>query len=408
MCKERGTIMEDLVQQLATPGGKMVLLVMDGLGGLPHPETGKTELETARTPNLDALARRGSLGLHDPVAPGITPGSGPGHLGLFGYDPVTQLVGRGVLSALGVGLELGPSDVAARINFASMKDGKIVDRRAGRIPTEEGVRLVEKLSQIRIPGVEIRLKAEMQHRAVVVFRGEGLSPHVSDSDPQAAGVPALTVRPTSPEPEAARMAEVANQFIAEVNRVLADEWPANTVLLRGFDRQPKLRPFQERYGVNPAVIAVYPMYRGLARLVGMTVLDAGHDITDEFDRLEAAWNDFDFFFVHIKPTDSAGEDGDFDRKVRVIEEVDAQIPRLMKLDPAAVLVTGDHSTPAVFKAHSWHPVPFLIYSRWSRWENDVETFGERACSRGQLGRVRANELMPLLLAHAGRLQKFGA
>jgi len=405
---EGGKIMEELVQQLATPGGKMVLLVLDGLGGLPHPETGKTELETARTPNLDALARKGSLGLHDPVAPGITPGSGPGHLGLFGYDPVKHLVGRGVLSALGVGLELGPQDVAARINFASMKDGVIVDRRAGRIPSEEGARLVEKLSQIRLPGVEIELKAEMQHRAVVVFRGEGLSPHVTDSDPQETGVPARRVEPTSSEPEAARMAEVANQFIAEVNRVLADEWPANTVLLRGFDRMPNLPSFQERYGVNPAVIAVYPMYRGLARLVGMTVLDAGQEISDEFDRLEAAWNDFDFFFVHVKPTDSAGEDGDFDRKVQVIEEVDAQIPRLLKLEPAAILVTGDHSTPALFRAHSWHPVPFLIASQWSRWENDCEGFGERACSRGQLGRVRAVDLMPLLLAHAGRLKKFGA
>src|SRR5690554_5733127 len=336
--------MDDLVRELAVPGGKLVLLVLDGLGGLPHPETGKTELETARTPNLDELARRGSLGLHDPVGPGITPGSGPGHLALFGYDPVEQLVGRGVLSALGVGLELQPTDVAARINFASMKDGKIVDRRAGRIPTEEGVRLAERLAGIRIPGVEILVRAEMQHRAVVVFRGEGLSPHVTDSDPQETGVPALPVEPTRAEPEAARMAEVGNQFVAEVNRVLADEWPANTVLLRGFDRQPNLPTFQERYGVNPAVIAVYPMYRGLARLVGMTVLDGGHEIAEEFDRLEAAWNDFDFFFVHVKPTDSAGEDGDFDRKVQVIEEVDAQIPRLLKLEPAAILVTGDHST----------------------------------------------------------------
>ncbi|BAS28536.1 2,3-bisphosphoglycerate-independent phosphoglycerate mutase [Limnochorda pilosa] len=398
--------MEDLVRELAEPGGKLVLLVMDGLGGLPHPETGRTELETARTPNLDALARKGSLGLHDPVAPGITPGSGPGHLGLFGYDPVENLVGRGVLSALGVGMELEATDVAARINFASKKDGKIVDRRAGRIPTEECVRLTDKLSRIRIPRVEILVRPEMQHRAVVVFRGQGLSPHVTDSDPQQTGVPPLKVE--AREPGAASMAELANRFVEEVDRALADEWPANTVLLRGFDRQPDLPSFPERYGVNPAVIAVYPMYRGLARLVGMKVLDGGHGIAEEFDRLEAAWSDFDFFFVHVKPTDSAGEDGDFDRKVRTIEEVDAQIPRLLKLDPAAVLVTGDHSTPATFKAHTWHPVPFLIHSRWSRWENDAEGFGERACSRGQLGRVRAKELMPLLLAHAGRLAKFGA
>lgn len=383
-----------------------MLLVLDGLGGLPHPETGKTELETARTPNLDELARRGSLGLHDPVGPGITPGSGPGHLALFGYDPVEQLVGRGVLSALGVGLELQPSDVAARINFASMKDGKIVDRRAGRIPTEECARLVERLSGIRIPGVEILVRAEMQHRAVVVFRGEGLSPRVTDSDPQQTGVPALEVKPL--DPEASRMAEVANRFVDEVNRLLADEWPANTVLLRGFDRQPHLPSMQERYGVNPAVIAVYPMYRGLARLVGMTVLDGGNQVSEEFDRLEAAWNDFDFFFVHVKGTDSAGEDGDFDRKVQVIEQVDELIPRLLKLEPAALLVTGDHSTPAIFKAHSWHPVPFLIHSRWSRWENDAEGFTERACSRGHLGRVRGKDLMPLLLAHGGRLAKFGA
>lgn len=399
----------DVLQELVTKADtKLVLLVMDGLGGLPHPETGKTELETARTPNLDRLAKISSIGLHTPVATGITPGSGPGHLGLFGYDPVQNEVGRGVLSALGVGIELKPADVACRVNFATLENGVITDRRAGRIPTEEGARLCKKLESIRIPGVEIVIRPEMQYRAVIVFRGEDLGADLSDTDPQKTGLAPLPVRATSDDPASQRTAGLFNEFVRQANQVLAEERPANTILLRGFDKLPQLPTFQEKYGLGSAVIAVYPMYRGLARLVGMQVLDAGHSIEEEFEVLKQNWDKYDFFFVHVKPTDSSGEDGAFEKKSQVIEEVDALIPRLEALKPDVLAVTGDHSTPALLKAHSWHPVPILLASRYARRNMWVEKFGESECARGALGFIKSTDILPLMLAHGLRLQKFGA
>lgn len=399
----------DVVQELVTSSdSKLVLLVMDGLGGLPHPQTGKTELETARTPNLDELAKRSSVGLQTPVAPGITPGSGPGHLGLFGLDPVRNLVGRGVLSALGVGIDLNPSDVACRVNFATKQNGVIVDRRAGRIPTEEGARLCQILERITLPGVEIIVRPEMQYRAVVVFRGEGLGADLSDTDPQKTGVPPLPVQARGTDAASQRTAALFNEFVRQADQLLAHEHPANTILLRGFDRLPHLPTFAERYGLKSAVIAVYPMYRGLARLVGMQVLDAGHEIEDEFETLERHWSEFDFFFLHVKPTDSSGEDGAFDRKVQVIETVDRLVPRLLALHPDVLAVTGDHSTPAALKAHSWHPVPILLSGRYVRVNPWVEKFGESDCARGALGFIHASDIMPLMLANGLRLQKFGA
>lgn len=399
----------DVLQELVTKADtKLVLLVMDGLGGLPHPETGKTELETARTPNLDRLAKISSIGLHTPVATGITPGSGPGHLGLFGYDPVQNEVGRGVLSALGVGIELKPADVACRVNFATLENGVITDRRAGRIPTEEGARLCKKLESIRIPGVEIIIRPEMQYRAVIVFRGEDLGAELSDTDPQKTGLAPLPVRATSEDPASQRTAGLFNEFVRQANQVLAEERPANTILLRGFDKLPQLPTFQEKYGLGSAVIAVYPMYRGLARLVGMQVLDAGHSIEEEFEVLKQNWDKYDFFFVHVKPTDSAGEDGAFEKKSQVIEEVDALIPRVEALKPDVLVVTGDHSTPALLKAHSWHPVPILLASRYARRNMWVEKFGESECARGALGFIKSTDILPLMLAHGLRLQKFGA
>jgi len=399
----------DVLQELVTKADtKLVLLVMDGLGGLPHPETGKTELETARTPNLDRLAKISSIGLHTPVATGITPGSGPGHLGLFGYDPVQNEVGRGVLSALGVGIELKPADVACRVNFATLENGVITDRRAGRIPTEEGARLCKKLESIRIPGVEIIIRPEMQYRAVIVFRGEDLGADLSDTDPQKTGLAPLPVRATSDDPASQRTAGLFNEFVRQANQVLAEERPANTILLRGFDKLPQLPTFQEKYGLGSAVIAVYPMYRGLARLVGMEVLDAGHSIEEEFEVLKQNWDKYDFFFVHVKPTDSSGEDGAFEKKSQVIEEVDALIPRVEALKPDVLVVTGDHSTPALLKAHSWHPVPILLASRYARRNMWVEKFGESECARGALGFIKSTDILPLMLAHGLRLQKFGA
>jgi 2,3-bisphosphoglycerate-independent phosphoglycerate mutase len=397
----------DDLKALAHPAqSKIVLLVMDGLGGLSRPGDGKTELEAARTPNMDKLAGEGNLGLADPVAPGITPGSGPGHLGLFGYDPLQFRIGRGVLEAVGIDLEMTDRDLAARGNFCSVDGrGLITDRRAGRIPTEVCARLTPLLERIGISGVEVIVRPVREHRFVVLFRGEGLEEGLSETDPQETGKPPLAVRAEAPQ--AKRAADVVNDFVAEAKRVLAAEHPANMILLRGFSRYPRLPKLTEIYGVRAAVIAVYPMYRGLAKLAGMQAVKTGDTVADEFATLESVYRDFDFFFLHVKKTDSAGEDGSFDRKVSIIEEVDAQIPRLMALKPDVLVVTADHSTPAAFKAHSWHPVPVLLWSKWCR-PDGAPRFTERECRYGSIGHIRGAELMPLIMAHGERLMKFGA
>ncbi|MCX7838355.1 MAG: 2,3-bisphosphoglycerate-independent phosphoglycerate mutase [Anaerolineae bacterium] len=398
----------DFLKDVVTPAQtKIVLLVMDGLGGLPLEPGGKTELETAHTPNLDALAARSALGLADPVAPGITPCSGPGHLGIFGYDPMRYEIGRGVLEALGIDFDLGPKDVAARGNFATVDAaGLLTDRRAGRIPTEVNRELVQVLRTIKIPGVQIFVETVKEHRFVFVMRGAGLGDALTETDPQRLGVPPLPVKAL--DAKSRKAAKLVNQFVAQARKLLADKHPANAILLRGFAKYPAIPSYEEVFGLRAAAIAVYPMYRGLAKLLGMTTLKVdGEAIADEFTTLEKHWNDFDFFYVHIKKTDSAGEDGDFARKVHVIEEVDAQMPRLLALNPDVVIVTADHSTPALLKSHSWHPVPVLLHSKFVRADGIAE-FGERACARGSLGRLRAQELMPIALANAQRLTKFGA
>lgn len=397
----------DDVKALARPAlTKVVLLVMDGIGGLPRVFDGKTELEAARTPNLDALAARATLGLADPIAPGITPGSGPGHLGLFGYDPLAFRIGRGVLEAVGIDLHLTDRDLAARGNFCSVDaQGLITDRRAGRIPTEACARLAGLLEKVRIPGVELVVRPVREHRFVVLFRGEGLEEGLSETDPQDIGKSPLPVRAESPQ--ATHAAEIANQFVAEAKKALAAEHPANMVLLRGFSKYPKIPKLTEIYGVRAGVIAVYPMYRGLARLVGMEAITAGDTIADEFAALETHIGKYDFCFMHIKKTDSYGEDGNFDAKVHVVEEVDRELPRLLALNPDVIVVTGDHSTPAAYKAHSWHPVPVLLWSKWCR-PDGAKGFSERECRFGGLGHLRSAELMPLMMGYAERLTKFGA
>jgi len=387
---------------------KIVLLVVDGLGGLPMDPSGSTELEAADTPNLDALAARSDLGLSRPVAAGVSPGSGPGHLGLFGYDPLRFQVGRGVLSALGVGFDLGENDLAARINFATKDEsGKISDRRAGRIPSEKGEELVGLLNEnLELSGVEVFLMHEKEYRAVAVFRGEGLSGALADSDPQRTGLDPLPVEPTEDSTEARKGAEVANAFVERADEILHDQHPANTVLVRGFGKHPALPSFEDTYELDAAAIASYPMYKGLARLAGMQLLKEGEGIAGEFDTLEAGWDDHDFFFLHVKPTDAAGEDGDFERKASVIEEVDAQVPGLLELGPDALAITGDHATPAKMKSHSWHGVPVLVHSPYTL--PTAQSFGERACAGGSLGVFPAEEIMGYLMGHALKLNRFGA
>ncbi|MGH7481284.1 MAG: 2,3-bisphosphoglycerate-independent phosphoglycerate mutase [Longimicrobiales bacterium] len=398
-------IPDDLVEEAGT---RIVLVVMDGLGGLPRAANGRTELETATTPHLDRLAKRAALGMIDPVAPGVRPGSGPGHLALFGYDPLVWNIGRGVLSALGVGFDLRDGDVAARLNFATIDaEGRVTDRRAGRPSDEVNRRLVEHLRRtVRAPaGVELFLESEKEHRLVLILRGEGLEAELSDTDPQETGVPALPVRSLTPEAE--RTAGIVQDVLAQMGRALRDEEVANGVLARGFAAYRRYPSFAERYRLRALAIARYPMYRGVARLVGMDVHPGPASDDESVTALTDRFQDHDFHFIHFKAIDSRGEDGDFDAKVAAIEAVDALMPRIEALEPDVLLVTGDHSTPAPYRQHSWHPVPVLLASRWVR-TVDVDGFGERACTRGELGRLPAHALMTLALAHADRLAKYGA
>ncbi len=387
---------------------KIVLLLLDGLGGLPITPGGPTELEAAKTPLMDQLATEGTLGQTIPIRPGITPGSGPAHLALFGYDPLEYDVGRGVLSASGIGIQVKPGDIAARGNFCTLdQSGKITDRRAGRIPNEEAAPLVKKLQTIKVPGVETEVKLVKEYRFTVVMRGKGLDHNIADTDPQQIGVPSLPV--TAIKPAAKKTAEFFQEWINQANTLLSDQPKANGVNLRGFATNPNLPQYKDIFGLKAACIAVYPMYKGVAHLVGMEVINFTGDLPeDEFRAAEKNWQDYDFFFIHIKKTDSMGEDGNFDGKVKVIESVDCALPKLLDLKPDVLIITGDHSTPSRLKSHSWHPVPFLLWAPESCLPDHQNTFGERACSQGALGTFLATEAMPLALAHANRLNKYGA
>ena len=388
-----------------TTSSKIVMLVVDGLGGAPRAETGKSELEEARLPNLDRLARSSACGLTVPVLPGITPGSGPGHMALFGYDPVKYLMGRGVLEALGINVHMEEGDVAARGNFCSVDgQGLLLDRRGGRISSKQSAPLVALLDGIELPGVDVSVYPVRDYRFVLVLRGEGLGDQISETDPQEVGAAPLEAKALAPE--SVKTATIVQAFVAAARQRLDGRDTANMVLLRGFSKLPRLPQMKEHYGLNPAAVAAYPMYRGLAQLVGMTVLSTGPTFQDELDVLSSHFGRHDFFFLHYKPADAAGEDGDFDAKVAALEALDAMVPRLLDLGPDVLVVAGDHSTPAIMGSHSWHPVPLLVHSELTRGEA-IEGFSERACSKGSLGQLPATQVMMLALAHAGKLRKFG-
>src|SRR4051812_29363831 len=385
---------------------KIVMYVGDGLGGLPQQPGGLTELETANTPNLDALAKIGVLGGSIPVLPGISPGSGPGHLGLFGYDPLQYVIGRGALEATGIGFELKEGDVAIRANFCTIDLlGNISDRRAGRIPSDESAPLVIRLRQVKIPGIEVFVEPVKEHRFVIVLRGKGLDGHVLDTDPQITGVPPLD--PVAIDDESKKTAEIAKEFIRQARELLAGEKKANCLTLRGFSGKPLLPSYDEVYGLRAAAIAVYPMYKGLARLVGMEIVGNAQTLDEQMRVLEQNWSKYDFFFIHFKYTDSTGEDGNFSEKVKRIEQFDAVVPRITALKPDVLIVTGDHSTPSMLASHSWHPVPTILSAEFCR-TDPCEKFGESECLRGGLGQFEAKYLMTLALANAKRLGKYGA
>jgi len=400
----------DLAHLLQDNGSKIILFVWDGVGGIQAGPDDVTELQAARTPNADRLTAAGCCGLLEPVYPGVTPGSGPGHLGLFGYDPVEYQCGRGALAAAGVGFDLQSGDVAARLNFCTLDAaGNVTDRRAGRIPNEECERLVGRLRETitEIDGVEVHWMPVKEHRALLVLRGEGLGDGLADTDPQATGVPPRAVTTTDDSPESARTAEVMRALLPTVRDLLSDEAEANMVLVRGFARRPAWPSVTERFGLRAAVVAGTPMYRGVAKLVGMEPVEGCNDAAKDVQSLAGAWDDYDFFFLHFKHTDKAGEDGDFDAKVACIEEADAALPALQDLGPEVLIVTADHSTPSAMKAHSFHPVPVLLLAKTAR-RDAVTEFNEVACAAGGLGLRPSTHLMPLALGHAGRLAKFGA
>lgn len=397
----------DLVRSLReASASKILLVVADGLGGLPLKPGGKTELETANTPNLDAAAREGVTGLSIPVLPGITPGSGPGHLGLFGYDPLEHQIGRGVLEALGINFPVGSRDVAIRGNFVTVDaTGKISDRRAGRPTTERCIAMCAKMKTIKIPGVEIFVEPVKEHRFVLVLRADGLGDKVNDTDPQAVGVAPLQAK--GADAASQKTADFVNQFVAEAAKVLAADTPTNMVTLRGFARYPNISSMEDVYGLRSCAVAVYPMYRGLARLVGMNISECGTTLSEQVQTLEKLWSQYDFFFLHYKYTDSTGEDGNFDAKVKAIESLDAEIGKMRALKPDVFIVTGDHSTPSKLKSHSWHPVPTLLVANSCRFDG-ITSFSESSCLQGGLGQFQAKHLMLLAMAHAGRFGKYGA
>lgn len=399
-------IIKNIIQKSSS---KIMMVVLDGLGGLPvH---GKTELEVADIPNLDILAQNSACGLHIPVALGITPGSGPGHLALFGYDPIEWQIGRGVLEALGLGVELKKTDVAIRGNYATIENGIIKDRRAGRIPTGRSLKITEKLQKKikNIDNVEVIFAPGMEHRFAVVLRFpeplEKGSADIKDTDPQKEERPPVAVTPETPRAE--RVAKIVEKLIKAVSDIIRKQNKANFILLRGFSQVPEIPPFEDVYGLNPLAIATYPMYRGLAKLIGMDAPTIAGDAKEEVDFLKQNYKKYDFFFVHVKKVDSYGEDGNFEGKVAEIEKFDRVLARILALNPDVLIITGDHSTPSLLKGHSWHPVPVLLNSPYV-FGGLCKSFSERECTRGELGIFPTVNLMPLALANALRLKKFGA
>lgn len=396
----------DLIRRLSQPAdSKVILCVLDGLGGMPGPR-GRTELEEARTTHLDRLVSDGCIGRTLPVGYGITPGSGPGHMALFGYDPLAFEIGRGALESTGIGFEIGPQDITARGNLCTLDaEGRITDRRAGRLPTEETRAICERLQTIALPGVETFVQVVQDQRFILVLRGPGLSDQITETDPQREGVPPIVSAAITPEGE--RTAGLVREWVTRATAMLTGGERANGVLLRGWSGRPKVPPFPELWKLRAAAVTVYPMYRGVARLVGMDALDGGHDLSEQIAAVRAHWDEYDFFFLHYKYTDSAGEDGDFHRKCDAIEAFDKAVPDIQALGPDVLVVTGDHSTPAMMAAHSFHPVPVVMWGQNVR-RDHLHHFNEVSAREGELGTFPAKEVLPIAFGHAGRLAKFGA
>ncbi len=408
-----GTLLDETYAKLLVPSGaKLALIVLDGVGDIATRDQGYlTPLEAARTPNLDSLSKDSAQGRMIPVAPGITPGSGPGHLALFGYDPLEYEVGRGVIEALGLGMTLKGGDVAVRGNFCTLDaNGRVTDRRAGRIPTEKCEELCGILSRkvTAIGDTQVIIQPGKEHRFVVVFRGPGLEGPLSDTDPGREGQPIVAANPENPKSaKQKKAAGVVAEFYKQALPLIAKQHPANGFLLRGIAHQPPIPTIEERYGLRAAALAVYPMYKGLSQLVGMTKIEGPQTIAEQFRAYLEIHDQYDFFFIHYKYTDKAGEDGNFEAKVRAIEDFDAALPILMEKKPDVIAITGDHSTPCALKGHSWHPQPLLLHSAYSGWDK-LDRFTETGSNLGSLGRFEAKYLIRLMQANGKMFAKFGA
>ncbi|MHA2162844.1 MAG: 2,3-bisphosphoglycerate-independent phosphoglycerate mutase [Candidatus Thorarchaeota archaeon] len=406
-----------------------VLIVLDGLGDRPVPDLkGKTPLQAAKTPFLDKLAKEGQSGLVDIISPGVTPGSDTAHLALFGYDPVESYPGRGPLEALGAGLPSKPGDVAFRSNFGTVDvDMKVIDRRAGRAFTsDEGAILQDVLKGIEIDGVKVHFIATVEHRGAVVLEGKGLSGEITDTDPHETGVKPLESNPLIPKAKKTsdvvnKLTVIAHERLKDIDlnadRIKRGLPPANTLLLRGAGQHGHIPTLQERFGIKSAVIAGGALYIGTAKYVGMEhILVEGQTgtIDTNFEgiaeqAINCVHNGYDYVFLHIKATDNASHDLDYDQKMLAIERTDGMIGRILEKveDKVVISVTGDHSTPVTIGEHTCDPVPVLLWSKFLR-ADSVSKFSEIDAAQGALHRIRGSDVMPTLLGYAGFIKKFGA
>jgi 2,3-bisphosphoglycerate-independent phosphoglycerate mutase len=404
---------------------KAMLIVMDGLGDRPIKELGwLTPLEAARTPNLDALAARGVSGLMNAIGFGLRPGSDTSHLAILGYDIEKYYTGRGTIEVAGLGMELKAGDVALRGNLGTVNDKLlVVDRRAGRI-TDTGP-FVAELDGLTYQGVTLLARPGTGHRAGIILRGPGLSSRISDNDPHEVGVKVHEVHPLDDSKEAAFTAKVLNHFLAEAHRILAanplnqerikqGKPPANYLLGRGAGYYKQIVKFEERYGLHACTIAGGGLYKGIGAFTGMDVIQVAGatglpntDIAAKFRAgLAALKGAYDFAFVHVKATDTFGEDGDFTGKMNFINRIDEAAALLLDA-PHLLAVTADHSTPCALKRHSGDPVPLMMVGDGLVRTDEVATYGERSCARGGMGRLTGLQVMPEIINLLGMSKLIG-
>ena len=404
---------------------KVVLVIIDGLGDRPISELkDQTPLEAANTPNLDYFATNGITGIMNAIDVGIRPGSDTSHLAIFGYDPETHYTGRGIFEAAGIGMELKKGDIALRGNFATVtEDLIIVDRRAGRI--ENVSKLADALNGMKIDGVRFFVKAGVMHRAGVVLRGSNLSHMVSDNDPHEVGVKVKQVKALDNTEEAKFTASVINKFLEEAHKILKEHevnkkrrkerlLEANYILLRGASKLTHFEPFEKKYKLKACCIAGAGLYKGIAKVLGMDVLQvkgatgtANTDINAKFIAAKKALAKYDFVFVHIKYADNYAEDGNVFGKLKFIEKIDDALIHLIGIKDTLIVITADHSTPCKLKAHSGDPVPIVMFGEGVRTDK-VKEFNERSCMQGGLGRIKGKDLMNEILNLIGKAKLYGA